>query len=208
MKPKARVLTVTILILISGIAHSVPTTILTQQSFWNYNTTATVIDHTIFSTYDFTDFTNLYTGTSTGQAGFGNTTPPAGGATNTAWDAGTDLALQTTISLAGSVIGDVTLNLASDNGALVFVNGVEVFRQIAEGYTTIWEYTSPVSGGLFNVGLNTISVLAEDHGGATFFDMELVASNGINSSVPEPSVLALLGTSLIGFGIARRRARK
>ena len=207
MKIKSRFFAITILMAISGVANAGPITLLSQQSFWDYNVTSSNIDHTIFSSYDFSDFTSNYTGTSNGQAGFGNTTPPAGGATNTNWAANTDLALQTAITLTGSVIGDVSLSLATDNGAIVFINGVEVFSQVAEGYTSIWEYTATVSGGLFNVGANTISVLTEDHGGATFFDMQLVALDGVSSSgnVPEPSIMALFGLGLLGLGFARRR---
>lgn len=206
MKTKTRFLLIAILTLASGVANAAPITLLSQQSTWDYNTTASNINHTIFGTYDFSDFTANYTGASTGQAGFGNTTPPSGGATNTLWVANTDLALQTTINIGGSVVGDVTLNLATDNGALVFVNGVEVFREIAEGYTSIWEYSQTVSGGLFNAGINTISVLTEDHGGATFFDMELVANDGITTRVPEPGVIALFALGLAGLGFGRRRA--
>ena len=194
-----------VLTLVSGMASAGPITIISQQGFWDYNVTSTNIDHTIFPSYDFSDFTSNYTGALNGKAGFGNRTPPAGGATNTIWTAGTDLALQTTATLAGNVIGDVTLSLATDNGAIVFINGTEVFSEMAEGYTNIWEYTATVSGGLFNAGANTISVLAEDHGGATFFDMQLVAEGGISSAVPEPSIIALFGLGILGLGFARRR---
>jgi len=203
MKTKTRVFAITLLILMSGLVKAAPITILSQQSFWDYNVTSNNINHTIFPTYDFSDFTANYTGALNGQAGFGNTTAPAGGATNTTWAAGTDLALQTTATLAGNVIGDVTLNLATDNGAIVFINGVEVFSEIAEGFTNIWEYTATISGGLFNVGANTISVLAEDHGGLTFFDMQLVAQGGI-SPVPEPGIIVLFSLGLFGLALVRR----
>lgn len=47
-----------------------------------------------------------------------------------------------------------------------------------------------------------IEVLAADHGGATFFDMELATDI---ASVPEPSILLLLGSGLTGIVAWRRR---
>ena len=204
MQKSQKIFAALVLMLGFGTAQAVPVTLLSQQSVWDYNVTGVNLNHTTWGIYDYATFTSVYTGTSTGQAGFGNTTPPSGGARNTNWTAGTDLALQTTINVAGSVVGDVTLNLATDNGAIVFVNGVEVFSEIAEGYTSIWEYTRTISGGLFSAGANEISVLTEDHGGATFFDMQLIADDGI-TRVPAPGVLALFGLGLVGMGLLRRR---
>ena len=185
-----------------------PVTILSQQSFWDYNVTGTNFGPNGLASVDYAGFLAEYTGASNGQAGFGNTTPPAGGATNTAWNVGDDLALQTTTTLSGNVIGDVTLNVAIDNGAKVFINGTDVFFADAGGYTTIWEYTTTISGSLFNAGLNTISVLASDYGGLTFFDMQLVAEDGIGppSAVPVPAAVWLFGTALFGLvGFSKRR---
>lgn len=193
----------------SQTALAASVTILSQQSFWNYNVTATDFGANGLASVDYAGFLSEYTGTSTGQAGFGNTTPPAGGATNTNWSVFDDLALQTTVNLSGNVIGDVTLNVAIDNGAKVFINGVDVFFRDAGGYTSIWEYTATISGSLFNAGLNTISVLTSDYGGLTFFDMQLVADDGIGppSAIPVPAAVWLFSTALIGLAGFRKRRK-
>jgi hypothetical protein len=48
-------------------------------------------------------------------------------------------------------------------------------------------------------------VLSEDHGGITFFDMELSA-DGV--TVPEPATMLLLGASLIGLAGFAGKFRK
>ena len=180
-------------------------TIVSQQDFWNYNVTATDFGQNGLATVDYNGFLAEYTGTSMGQAAFGNHSVGLIPVPNTDWAAGTDLALQLTENLAGTVIGDVTLNLAVDNGAKVFVNGIEVFYDDAGGFTNIWEYTTTVDGSLFVVGDNTISVLANDYGQFTYFDMELIAENGINP-IPLPAAVWLFGSTLIGLmGMAAKR---
>ena len=197
-----------VFMIFSQAASAAPVTILSQQSFWDYNVTATDYGNGGLAGVNYAGFLAEYTGALNGQAGFGNTAPPPGGATNTTWNVNDDLALQTTATLLGDVIGNVTLNLAVDNGAKVFINGVDVFFADAGGYTNIWEYTASISGGLFNVGLNTISVMVSDYGGLTFFDMELVAEEGIRTpnAVPVPAAMWLFGSALVGLmGFGRRR---
>ena len=76
-------LLLTVSMLFSGITTAVPFTILDQQSFWDYNVTATNYGAGGLASETYSDFLLEYTGVSNGQAGFGNTTPPVGGATNT-----------------------------------------------------------------------------------------------------------------------------
>lgn len=151
------------------------------------------------STFDSFASANPISGWATGNSAFGN----AGGAT-TAWAAGTDLAIYTTFEVNGAPTGDLTLNVASDNGFLIFLNDQLVAQQNAEGFTSYWEYTFTLSPATSYIvgGTNTIKILAEDHGGSTFFDMKLAGH------VPEPGSLALAGLALLGLAAARRRASR
>jgi hypothetical protein len=103
---------------------------------------------------------------------YGNQTVPA---PKTNWLANTDLALQKRIYITpiGKGKGNDTsmLNVSVDNGIVLYVNGVQVIKINEEGFTTEWEYTYPISSLPFNFGWNTIRVLIEDHGTATYFNM-------------------------------------
>ncbi|MDD2463566.1 MAG: PEP-CTERM sorting domain-containing protein [Desulfobulbus sp.] len=122
---------------------------------------------------------------------------------NTDWTANTDLALEKTFDITGLLSSPVTLNVAVDNGFIVFINGVQVAKENAEGYTNYWEYTLQIDQKWFTTGENTIQVLAEDHGGATFFDLKMTADV---TPIPEPASLLLLGAGLVSLaGMARRK---
>jgi hypothetical protein len=96
-----------------------------------------------------------------------------------------------------------TLNVAVDNGFIVFINGVQVAKGNAEGYTNYWEYALQIDQKWFASGSNLIQVFAEDHGGATFFDLKMTADV---TPIPEPATLLLFGAGVAGLaGVARRK---
>jgi hypothetical protein len=181
-----------------------PVTIVTEQDMWQYS----VLNQDLYQKWNNVNYSTVDWNSlswQTGQAAFAEeiTSSPK---RHTVWKANTDLALQKTVTIDGTLNGDLTLNLALDNGAIVFINGIQVFKDDAEGNTNYWEYTQSVSNSLFHQGDNVIQVLTEDHGSNTYFDMKLAGD--ISTSVPEPTTmsLALLGLlGIIGGAAARKR---
>jgi hypothetical protein len=74
-----------------------------------------------------------------------------------------------------------------------------------EGFTSIWEYTIPLTTSYLHNGTNVIQAFAEDHGGATYFDMKLTAD--VNP-VPLPPSAWLLAPGLLGLLGVRKRFGK
>ncbi|NKB38692.1 MAG: hypothetical protein GKR93_16285 [Gammaproteobacteria bacterium] len=185
-------------------AYAVPITIVSQQDVWSYNQ-ATGLGSGLIGG-GFATFTSGYTGTSTGNAAFGNSGLGGAPLYTTLWDANTALYLQKTVNLDGIITGNATLNVAVDNGAAIFINGTQVFNADAGGFTSIWEYTASVSDSLFINGLNTISVIANDYGGATYFDMQLLANiEAATANVPAPATFMLMLSGTIALLSFRRQ---
>jgi hypothetical protein len=92
---------------------------------------------------------------------------------------------------------NLRLDLAVDNGCVIFINDEEVTEHIAESFTSLWEYTTEIDPECLRLGINTVSVLAEDHGQQTYFDMQLEV-------VPEPATICLFGLGAV-FMLRKRR---
>ncbi len=166
-----------------------------------------------YSSFNWTVFdkSEVEGGWTTGNAVFGNVTG-AGypGSYSTYWAQNTDLALQQFFTIASLPTGPLTLNIGSDNGFVIFLNGVQLAKENAEGYTSNpyaqvnpqWEYSFVVDPALFVLGDNVVQVLAEDHWSQddkTFFDMELYST-----AVPEPATMSLFLCGLLGLTWLRR----
>lgn len=191
----------------AGAVQAAPVDFVAQGSTFQYKTLDTDLwsgggwaPGVGLSTFDTFAAANPVGGWATGTAAFGNS-----GAFTTAWAANTDLALSKTFEVSGMATGDLTLNVASDNGFLIFLNDQLLAQANAEGFTSYWEYTFTLSPGsaYINSGTNVLKILAEDHGGATFFDMKLSGS-----VVPSPGTLALAGLALLGLAAAGRRGAR
>jgi len=192
-----------------SLAEATPTTLISAESNWSYAT----ISSDLWSVNKWSANVGYNTFAwdaatwSTGQAAFGNANTNNGVTLepyNTYWGAGTDLALQKSIIIDGNLLAP-HLKVAVDNGFILFVNGTEVARGNAEGFTSYWEYELDIASSSFHAGTNMISVFAEDHGSKTYFDMQLTADV---QPVPEPATMLLFGTGLaglVGAGLKRRR---
>ncbi|MEI6205557.1 MAG: PEP-CTERM sorting domain-containing protein [Desulfuromonadales bacterium] len=186
----------------SGAAQATLTTLVDQGSSWQYQQFAQPDLWSNWNAAGYSSFGWNSATWSTGNAAFGNN---GGLPQSTYWLAGTDLALQKNFRVDGTINGLLKLNVAADNGFIIFINGTQVAKANAEGYTSVnpWEYTLDISSSPFVFsGNNLIQVLAEDHGGSTYFDMKLTADV---APVPEPSTLLLFGAGLGGFALWRRK---
>ena len=129
----------------------------------------------------------------------------------TSWQHQTSLVLRKEFHIADpTLLSDVFLNVANDNGFVVFINEHKVANNRGDGFTNYWEYNYQLNPLYFQAGWNKIEIIAVDDpqdwatGDATFFDMELTAN--INP-IPVPTTIILFVTGLAALvGIKRRTA--
>lgn len=125
---------------------------------------------------------------------------------NGTWSVVTDIPDSWAVNTETAIVYDFTLDsrsdihidLGVDNGLLVWLDGSYLFGAQAPFGSALTEYDIDISG--LSAGTHSLQILREDHGGLTDFDIlaDVVA-------VPEPSVLSLLGASLLGLALLRRR---
>jgi hypothetical protein len=190
------------LAVVASSAAAAPMTMVADHAAgWQYQTIrADLWPAATWATVDYSTYTSNATGPwSTGTAAFGNVVQAT-----TNWAANTDLALQYTFNFFGTA-ADLLLNVAVDNGFAIFLNGVQVAKDNAEGFTNYWEYTFNLNPSALAQGLNVLQVLAEDHGGATYFDLKLSSTDVDEARVPVPATMVLLATGLLGLAASRRR---
>lgn len=118
----------------------------------------------------------------------------------------------TSFDLSGFDIGTAVIQfeIAADNQATIFLDGVAVASHAFPGWTNISTIT--LSSG-FNAGVNTLSFLIPNNqvsadDGPTGLQVRIVSATADALSVPEPDSLALLAVALSGsLLMARRRVR-
>jgi len=120
---------------LSGVGNASLVTIVERSAWYNYD----VLTTDLYPDWENAGYGSFNWGDATWeskQAAF--TTDTLSGLNHTYWEANTDLALQTSYDLDG-ILTDLTLNVASDNGFIVFVNGTQVAKENSGGS---WIYSS------------------------------------------------------------------
>lgn len=176
--------------------------LVTPEDYWQYS----VLSFDLYDNWDSVNYGTVNWGElswNSGQAAFSSSQSPVAAPKHTTWVANTDLALQKTINISGSV-SNVTLNAAADNGFVIFVNGIQVAKENEGGSAHIWEYTYSLSPSYFHSGENVIQAFAEDHGVICYFDMQLSADVA-SVPTPEPCSVLLFATGLFGLVGFRKR---
>lgn len=96
------------------------------------------------------------------------------GSVKTFWGSNSDLLIRKWFSLT-TVVSTVRISLAVDNGAQVFVNGLDISggMRMRNGCAAGGNFTFNVPVSDLRVGRNLVAVRARDTGGLTYFDMQV-----------------------------------
>lgn len=193
-----------------GVSQAALVTLVDQGALWEY----AMITEDLMPQWDSLTHSSFdWDGAawSSGNAAFGNMNTFS--MLNTYWSSFGDLALQKSFTIDGALAGPLTLNVAIDQGFVLFVNGTqEAARAYDDNFTNYWEYTFSLPSEYFHAGNNIIQVLAEGSGWTRYFDLALTAD--VNpaipvDAVPEPATLLLLGSGLLGMiGFGKKKFQR
>lgn len=116
-----------------------------------------------------------------------------------------DYTYRTTFSLEGFIVSSASIagRWAVDNtGIDILLNGVSTGISNTDGFSAFRTFS--LSSGFVN-GLNTIDFVINNAGGPTGLRTELAGTATASVLVPEPASLMIVGGTLLGFGLIRRR---
>jgi len=189
-----------------------PQTFINYGSTWNYYESTTPEEYNSLLTnwdsvqYENFDWTKL---NKTGQAAFGDTLD-IDRQIATIWNGKTAIALQRNFTVDDATVKNLLISFRVDNGAIIFVNGQKIADNGSEGtYTYPDNYYATLDSSKFNIGTNTISVLAGDLDESTYFDLRLTSIPAAPAPTPEPSsmILGMLGITGL-LGLRRKNTKK